>query len=74
MRAPQMQLAGKTKSTNPKMSPAIYTALVNSLFQNFVPTLAGTVSSTIAAVMTVLKTGNHAVWPCAVWISVVGAP
>ncbi len=73
MRArPQMQLAGKTKSTNPKMSPAIYTALVNSLFQNFVPTLAGTVSSTIAAVMTVLKTGNQAVWPCAVWISVVG--
>jgi diguanylate cyclase (GGDEF)-like protein len=72
MRARQMQLAGKTKATNPKMSPAIYTALVNSLFQNFVPTLAGTVSSTIAAVMTVLKTGNHAVWPCAVWISVVG--
>jgi diguanylate cyclase (GGDEF)-like protein len=72
MRAPQMQLAGKTKSTNPKMSPAIYTALVNSLFQNFVPTLAGTVSSTVAAVMTVLKTGNQAVWPCAVWISVVG--
>ncbi|MEA2829634.1 MAG: hypothetical protein QOF22_382, partial [Bradyrhizobium sp.] len=67
-----MQLADQTKDLDQKMSPSIYAALVDSLFQNFVPTLAGTASATIAAVMTALKTGNHLVWPCAVWISVVG--
>ncbi len=68
-----MQLVDPKKRDNEReLSPAIYTALVDSLFQNFVPTLAGTVSTTLAAIMTALKTDNQLVWPCAVWISVVG--
>src|SRR5258708_1166399 len=68
-----MQLVDpKKQDDQEELSPAIYTALVDSLFQNFIPTLAGTASATIAAVMTALKTGGHSVWPCAVWISIVG--
>ena len=68
-----MQLVDQKKQDDQEeLSPAIYTALVDSLFQNFIPTLAGTASATIAAVMTALKTGGQSVWPCAVWISIVG--
>src|SRR5258708_31852084 len=68
-----MQLVDQKKQDDQEeLSPAIYTALVDSLFQNFMPTLAGTASATIAAVMTALKTGNQSVWPCAIWISIVG--
>src|SRR5713101_3834510 len=62
----------KKRSKQEALSPAIYVALVDSLFQNFNPVLAGTVSATIAAIMTALKTGNQSVWPCAVWLSIVG--
>ena len=54
------------------MTPSIYAALVDSLFQNFLPTFAGTVSAAIAAVMTALKTGNPYIWWCALWIVIVG--
>ncbi len=68
-----MQLVDqKKRSKQEVLSPAIYVALVDSLFQNFNPVLAGTVSAAIASVMTALKTGNQLVWPCAVWLSVVG--
>src|ERR1700736_5128348 len=68
-----MQLVDPKKYENyEELSPVIYTALVDSLFQNFMPIFAGTASAAVAAVMTALKTGNQAVWPCAVWISVVG--
>jgi PAS domain-containing protein len=68
-----MQLFDQKKRSNrEELPPSIYAALVDSLFQNFVPTLAGTFCTTIVAVMTALKTGNHMVWPCAIWISIVG--
>jgi diguanylate cyclase (GGDEF)-like protein len=68
-----MQLVDpKPQDNEEELSPAIYAALVDSLFQNFLPTLAGTVCATVAAALTALKTGNQLVWPCAVWISVVG--
>jgi diguanylate cyclase (GGDEF)-like protein len=62
----------KKRSNREELQPSIYAALVDSLFQNFVPTLAGTFCTTIVAVMTALKTGNQLVWPCAIWISIVG--
>jgi diguanylate cyclase (GGDEF)-like protein len=68
-----MQLVNQKKQSNrEELPPAIYAALVDSLFQNFVPTLAGTLCATIVAAMTALKTGNHLIWPCAIWISIVG--
>jgi diguanylate cyclase (GGDEF)-like protein len=68
-----MQLVDqKKRSKQEGLSTAIYVALVDSLFQNSNPVLAGTVSAAIGAVMTALKTGNPSVWPCAVWISIVG--
>jgi diguanylate cyclase (GGDEF)-like protein len=68
-----MQLVDQKKhSSAEELTPAIYAALVDSLFQNFTATLAGTLCATIVAVMTALKTGNHLVWPCAIWISIVG--
>jgi hypothetical protein len=68
-----MQLVDQKKQSNrEELPPAIYAALVDSLFQNFIPTLAGTLCTTIVAAMTALKTGNHLIWPCAIWISIVG--
>jgi diguanylate cyclase (GGDEF)-like protein len=68
-----MQLVDQKKQSKQEgLSTAIYVALVDSLFQNSNPVLAGTVSAAIAAVMTALKTGNPSIWPCAVWISIVG--
>jgi diguanylate cyclase (GGDEF)-like protein len=68
-----MPLVDQTQQRNSReLPPAIYAALVDSLFQNFVPTIAGTLTSTIIAAMTALKTGNQLIWPCAIWISIVG--
>ncbi|WP_425909786.1 putative bifunctional diguanylate cyclase/phosphodiesterase [Nitrobacter sp. TKz-YC02] len=66
-----MQLADHHRDTD-TMSPAIYAALVGSLFQNPAPMLAGAVCAAIAAVMTALKTGNHLLWPCAVLLVLIG--
>lgn len=71
MRAQPMQLADHHRDTD-TMSPAIYAALVGSLFQNPAPMLAGAVCAAIAAVMTALKTGNHLLWPCAVLLVLIG--
>ena len=68
-----MPMVDQIQQRNSKeLPPAIYAALVDSLFQNFVPTIAGTLTSTIIAAMTALKTGNQLIWPCAIWISIVG--
>ena len=40
------------------MSPSIYAALINSLFQNPAPMFAGSVMVAFAAAMTALKTGK----------------
>jgi len=54
------------------MSPSIYTALVDSLFENPVPLLAGAVCAGSAALMTAIKTGNQLLWPIALAIVGIG--
>ncbi|MEA2837971.1 MAG: hypothetical protein QOD89_2521 [Bradyrhizobium sp.] len=68
-----MQLAGQTNDPDQKISPSIYTALVDSLFQNPGPMFAGAVFAAIAAVMTALKSGDDWLWPCAGLLIVTGA-
>ena len=55
------------------LPPAIYVALVDSLFQNYLASFAGTVCAAIAALLTAWKTGTVLLWPCAVLIIAVGA-
>ena len=54
------------------LSPAIYAALVDSMSQNFWPILTGTFCAAAAALMTAVKTGNAWIWPCALFIVLVG--
>jgi diguanylate cyclase (GGDEF)-like protein len=54
------------------LPPSISTALIDSLFHNFLPMFAGAVSMAVAAVMTAVKTGNPWLWPCAILIIAVG--
>jgi diguanylate cyclase (GGDEF)-like protein len=68
-----MQLADKNRDADQRMSPSIYAALVDSLFQNPAPLFAGAVTAAIAAIMTALKTGNENLWPCALLLIVTGA-
>ncbi|MES2752109.1 MAG: EAL domain-containing protein [Pseudomonadota bacterium] len=67
-----MQLVEADLKDDDALPPTIYAALVDSLFQNFIPIFAGTLTASIAAVMTALKTGNQLIWPCAIWIVIVG--
>jgi diguanylate cyclase (GGDEF)-like protein len=67
-----MQLADNNRSVDQEMSPAIYAALVYSLFQNPAPMFAGAVCAAVAAVMTAVKTGDGALWPCALLLIVTG--
>ena len=55
------------------MSPTIYAALVDSLFQNPAPMFAGAVTAAIAAVLTAVKTGDQFLWPCALLLIAIGA-
>src|SRR6201994_832872 len=68
-----MQLAGQNNHPDQKISPSIYAALVDSLFQNPGPMFAGAVFAAIAAVMTALKSGDDWLWPCAGLLIVTGA-
>src|ERR1700712_3079515 len=67
-----MQLADHNRTSNTSMSPSIYTALVDSLFENPVPLLAGAVCAGSAALMTAIKTGNQLLWPIALVIVGIG--
>ncbi|MBR1220806.1 EAL domain-containing protein [Bradyrhizobium sp. U87765 SZCCT0131] len=68
-----MQLAElKNVPSEKTLTPAIYAALVDSLFQNSVAMFAGALCAAIAAVMTAYKTGNNLLWPCALLIIAVG--
>jgi diguanylate cyclase (GGDEF)-like protein len=67
-----MQLADQSQTTERSMSPLTYTALVDSLFGNPVPMLAGAVCAGAGAWMTAAKTGNQWLWPCALLIVVIG--
>jgi diguanylate cyclase (GGDEF)-like protein/PAS domain S-box-containing protein len=68
-----MQLLHRKTSPNEEtLSPSIYAALVDSLFQNPAPMLAGAICMAVAATLTALKTGNVYLWPCVLLIVVVG--
>jgi diguanylate cyclase (GGDEF)-like protein len=69
-----MQLVDQEQRSNKEaLSPAIYAALVYSLFQNPAPMFAGVLCAAIAAVMTAVKTGNVWLWPCVGFLVVAGA-
>jgi len=68
-----MQLASQSGEPNQKLSPTIYAALIDSLFQNPAPLFAGAVLVAIAAVMTAVKTQVDLLWPCAALLIVTGA-
>src|SRR3979490_3547207 len=68
-----MQLASQTGAADQKISPSIYTALIDSLFQNPAPLFAGAILVAGAAVMTALKTEENLLWPCAAFLIVSGA-
>ncbi len=66
-----MQLADLKHIPEKELSPSIATALVDSLFHNFVPLLAGVAVSAVASVMTAVKTGNLWLWPCPLLMTVI---
>src|SRR5260221_3651440 len=68
-----MQLESQTADPDQKMSPSIYTALIDSLFQDPGPMFAGALCAAVAAIMTAMKTGNAWLWPCAALVIVTGA-
>ncbi|QWG14060.1 EAL domain-containing protein [Bradyrhizobium sediminis] len=68
-----MQLANETKGPDQKMSPSIYAALIDSLFQDPGPMFAGALCAAVAAIMTAVKTGNAWLWPCVALLVVTGA-
>ncbi|MEA2909106.1 MAG: hypothetical protein QOJ15_1187 [Bradyrhizobium sp.] len=68
-----MQLANQTRDPDQKMSPSIYAALVDSLFQDPGPLFAGALCAGVAAIMTAVKTGNPWLWPCVALLVVTGA-
>ncbi len=70
---PAMQLAGQTNDHDLKMSPSIYAALIDSLFQDPGPLFAGALCAAVAAIMTAVKTGNVWLWPCVALLVVTGA-
>src|SRR5713226_7287248 len=68
-----MQLANQRGEPDQKVSPAIRAALIDSLFENPAPLLAGIVFVAIAAALTALKTGEDLIWACVGLLIVAGA-
>ena len=68
-----MQLATQTKDPDQKMSPTIYAALIDSLFQDPGPMFAGALCAAVAAIMTAVKTGNVWLWSCVALLVITGA-
>jgi diguanylate cyclase (GGDEF)-like protein len=67
-----MQLATQPGESDQKMSPSIYAAVIDSLFQNAGPLFAGAAMVAIAAAMTALKTELNLLWPCVALLVVSG--
>ena len=68
-----MQLVDqKKRSSQEELEPVLYSALIDSMCQNFWPMFIGTVCTAAAAVMTALKTGNMLLWPFVVLIIGIG--
>ena len=68
-----MQLANQPRETDQKMSPTIYAALIDSLFEASGAVLTGIVFSAVAAAMTALKTGQNLIWLFVPLLIVAGA-
>jgi diguanylate cyclase (GGDEF)-like protein len=68
-----MQFAGQSGEPDQKVSPSIYAALVDSLFQNPAPLFAGAIMVAFAAAMTAMKTGVNLLWPCVAFLILSGA-
>jgi diguanylate cyclase (GGDEF)-like protein len=68
-----MQLVDQQKRSNrEELPPAIYAALVDSLFENPIPLLAGAACAGAAGLMTAIRTGNQLLWPVAFLIVAIG--
>jgi diguanylate cyclase (GGDEF)-like protein len=67
------QLTSQTGQPDQKMSPSIYAALIDSLFQDPLPMFAGALCAGVAAIMTAVKTGNVWLWPCVALLVATGA-
>ncbi|WP_454634626.1 putative bifunctional diguanylate cyclase/phosphodiesterase [Bradyrhizobium cenepequi] len=68
-----MQLANQSADSDQKVSPSIYAALIDSLFQNPAPLFAGAALVAMAAVLTALKTQEVWLWPCVALLVITGA-
>ena len=68
-----MQLTGRAREPDQKMSSSISAALVDSLFEAPTPLLTGIAFAVIAATMTALKTGDYLVWACVGLLIAAGA-
>jgi diguanylate cyclase (GGDEF)-like protein len=68
-----MQLARLDKEADQKMSPSIYGALIDSLFQAASTMFVGALCNAFAALLTALKTGDAWLWPCVALLIVTGA-
>ena len=69
-----MQLASQAREEpDERMSPSIYAALIDSLFQDPGPMFVGALCAAVAAIMTAVKTGNAWLWPCVALLVVTGA-
>lgn len=68
-----MQLASQNGEADQKMSPSIHAALIDSLFTDPGPMFAGALCAAVAAIMTVLSSGNPLLWPCVALLVLTGA-
>src|SRR5713226_5868507 len=68
-----MQFTGQNGESDQKVSPSIYAALIDSLFQNPAPLFAGAIMVAFAAAMTAMKTGVNLLWPCVAFLILGGA-
>jgi diguanylate cyclase (GGDEF)-like protein len=62
----------KEQGDREELPPSIYAALVDSLFGNPIPLLAGAACGGAAGLMTAIKTGNQLLWPVAFLIVAIG--
>src|ERR1700753_2638449 len=69
-----MQLGSQDKQESDlTIPPSIYTALIDSLFQDPGPMFVGALCAALAAIMTAVKSGNAWLLPCVALLVVTGA-
>ena len=67
-----MSLANQSGDLDEKISPSIYMALVDSLFQNSGPLFAGAFLGALAAAMTAIKADAYSLWFCVAFLTLTG--